>query len=138
MIRPLEVPQFEVQNQNNVQKAGLRDFFFFKSLFQKFIEIICNTLLFHVEVLTWNTMFSLISNFYKLFALNFNWWSIYNGQKIMDQFIFKWSDNYKCLNLSSKVKTTSQKWVRGKNCFFQITFSKISRNSQWTKDYGSI
>ena len=42
MIRPLEVPQFEVQSQNDVRKMGPREkIVFFKSLFQKFLEIIC-------------------------------------------------------------------------------------------------
>ena len=41
MIRPLEVSQFEVKIQNEVRKTGLREFFFFKSLFKKFLEIIC-------------------------------------------------------------------------------------------------
>ena len=98
MIRPLEVPQFVVQSQKRRPKNGpIGQNWIFQSLFQKFPEMIC---------------------------IQAQLVCIHKGPVILDQFKIKWSDNYKCLNFSSKVKIMSENQVGGQKLLFSNHFFK--------------
>ena len=112
-----EQSENELWSQNDIQKMSLREKIdFFKSLFQKFLEMIC---------------------------IKAQLVCIHKGPHILEQFKFKWSDNYKCLNLRSKVKNTlswdpltalchhlwycSNDMFKFSNCSYERSWNQLSR-----------